>query len=74
VETTTDFEDRAYGCILGAFVGDSLGCYLEFKTGFINDMLVEIAMTMPGGGPWKSAAGQVTDDSELAMSMMNGLV
>ena len=31
-------------------------------------------MTMPGGGPWKSAAGQVTDDSELAMSMMNGLV
>lgn len=28
-------EDRAFGCILGAFVGDALGTYLEFKTGAI---------------------------------------
>eukprot|EP00352_Strombidinopsis_acuminata_P001447 CAMPEP_0176389642 /NCGR_PEP_ID=MMETSP0126-20121128/38534_1 /TAXON_ID=141414 ORGANISM="Strombidinopsis acuminatum, Strain SPMC142" /NCGR_SAMPLE_ID=MMETSP0126 /ASSEMBLY_ACC=CAM_ASM_000229 /LENGTH=71 /DNA_ID=CAMNT_0017758567 /DNA_START=139 /DNA_END=354 /DNA_ORIENTATION=- len=29
---------------------------------------------MPGGGPWGLTAGQVTDDSELAMCLMNGLV
>jgi len=31
-------------------------------------------MKMPGGGPWGLTAGQVTDDSELAMCLMNGLV
>ena len=24
-------EDKCYGCILGAFTGDSLGSYLEFS-------------------------------------------
>ena len=31
-------------------------------------------MTMPGGGPWRIAAGQITDDSELAMCMMRGIL
>ena len=31
-------------------------------------------MKMPGGGCWNVAPGQITDDSELAMMMMNGLV
>ena len=33
-------------------------------------------MKMPGGGKtWKNiGAGQATDDSELAMSLMNGLI
>ena len=31
-------------------------------------------MSMPGGGPHMLAPGQVTDDSELAMSLMHGLV
>ena len=25
------FHDRAYGCILGAFIGDACGSYLEFN-------------------------------------------
>ena len=29
---------------------------------------------MDGGGPFKLAAGQITDDSELAMMMMHGLL
>ena len=31
-------------------------------------------MKMPGGGPWKLFTGQITDDSELAMCMMEGLI
>lgn len=31
-------------------------------------------MTMPGGGPHCVGPGQVTDDSELAMSMMWGIL
>ena len=29
---------------------------------------------MPGGGTWGLAPGQVTDDSELAMCQLRGLV
>ena len=32
------------------------------------------AMSMPGGGPFRLDPGQVTDDSELAMFMMWGLL
>ena len=31
-------------------------------------------MTMPGGGPFMLYGGQVTDDSELAMCLMHGLL
>ena len=31
-------------------------------------------MTMPGGGTWNLAPGQITDDSELAMCLMHGLI
>ena len=31
-------------------------------------------MTMPGGGTWSLAPGQITDDSELAMCQLRGLV
>ena len=33
-----------------------------------------MCMSMPGGGPHMLAPGQVTDDSELAMCLMHGLV
>ncbi len=32
-------------------------------------------MKMPGGGPWELIApGQITDDSELAMCLLQGIV
>lgn len=31
-------------------------------------------MKMPGGGPHGVGAGQITDDSELAMCLMWGLI
>jgi ADP-ribosylglycohydrolase len=31
-------------------------------------------MKMPGGGPWQLYSGQITDDSELALCMMDGII
>ena len=30
-------------------------------------------MKMPGGGPWEIAPGQITDDSELAMCLLQAI-
>lgn len=35
---------------------------------------MDVCMEMPGGGPWWLFAGQITDDSELALCMMEGLI
>jgi ADP-ribosylglycohydrolase len=67
-EIDNDFTRRAYGCIMGAFIGDSIGSYLEFKKD-IPEHLLNVAMKMPGGGPFQVAPGQVTDDSELALML-----
>lgn len=31
-------------------------------------------MTMPGGGPFELASGQITDDSELASCLLWGII
>ena len=72
-QNPNDFLDRAKGCILGAFLGDSIGSYLELKS-FIHKDLLKEALDMPGGGPFILSPGQVTDDSELAICLLNGLV
>ena len=67
------FEDRAYGCLLGAFCGDALGSFLEFTT-YNSDQVMDECMLMPGGGPFNLGSGQITDDSELALCLMQGLI
>lgn len=67
-------EDKAFGCILGAFVGDSCGSYNEFARELATKEFMDECMTMPGGGPWDVGPGQVTDDSEMAMCLMSGLI
>ena len=68
------FNDRAFGAILGAFIGDSCGSFNEFNKNVEKSDFMDKCMTMPGGGPFRLAPGQITDDSELAMMMMHGLV
>ena len=70
----TDSQQVSLGCVLGAFVGDSMGSYLEFEKNAIPEWRVDRGMAMPGGGPWKVAPGQITDDSELAMCSMYALI
>ncbi len=65
--------NAALGAFLGACVGDAAGAVLEFYPGQIGTDDVRKAMDMPGGGIWRVAPGQITDDSELAMCLAHGL-
>jgi len=73
IHTLTDFEDRAFGSVVGAFLGDSIGSFTEFRN-IVPEEIVEQALLMPGGGPFNVSPGQVTDDSELALSLARGIV
>lgn len=67
----------AYGCLLGLFVGDAAGAPLEFlreKDPVKVEALVQKAMLMSGGGAIRVAPGQFTDDSELAIHLLRGLL
>lgn len=71
--TITDVLDikmnLAYGSFLGLLCGDAAGATLEFSRKPITEALAERAMHMPGGGQLQVGPGQVTDDSELALSL-----
>lgn len=54
---------------IGLFCGDAAGATLEFFKGVISESRAFNAMKMPGGGQLNVAPGQVTDDSELAISL-----
>lgn len=62
--------DRYRGCLLGLAVGDAVGTTLEFKPRGtfepISDML--------GGGPFRLAPGQWTDDTSMALCLADSLV
>ena len=68
-----DLHDRALGAILGALVGDAAGAVLEFA-GLPSTASVQAALTFPGGGWWKVAPGQITDDGELTLSLARALL
>ena len=67
-------QDSALGAVLGALVGDAAGAVLEFFGRTITAADVEHALTLPGGGTWAVAPGQITDDGELTMSLLNALL
>ncbi|EAR83125.2 ADP-ribosylglycohydrolase (macronuclear) [Tetrahymena thermophila SB210] len=65
---------RAEGCLFGAFIGDSMGSYLEFNKQQITNELVRQAYQLPGGGIFNLTKGQLTDDGELAIMLAEGLL
>ena len=67
-------DDRMFGSVVGAFIGDSCGSFNEFNRNISNEKFMKECMEMNGGGPFGLSAGQITDDSELAMMMMHGLL
>lgn len=60
--------------MIGAFLGDSIGAYCEFKSKLTSTKISDEAMKMPGGGKFNLFPGQVTDDSELAMHILKSLL
>ena len=49
-------KDKAFGCVLGAFIGDACGSFVEFSPKMIEDSMMDLCLKMPGGGPHKGIA------------------
>jgi ADP-ribosyl-[dinitrogen reductase] hydrolase len=73
LQSTTDrLLAAATGAMIGACIGDAAGAPLEFTTEPTETNIVN-AICMNGGGFWNTAAGQVTDDGELTLSLARAL-
>lgn len=66
--------DRAFGSVFGAFLGDAAGAVLELSQFKVSRERVKHALTLPGGGALGMGPGQITDDSEMALCIMHGLL
>ena len=66
--TTTDRSDRIAGTILGGAVGDALGVPYEFETRALHD---SEEPQMLGGGLGSFAPGQWSDDTDMAMAILD---
>lgn len=62
-------EDRRVGAVLGLAVGDSLGATHEFRT---PDEVPEGPLEIVGGGLFGWRPGDPTDDTELALAVLEG--
>ena len=65
--------DAALGAVLGALAGDAVGAVLEFHGRAPKPAEVQRALRFPGGGIWRVAPGQVTDDGELTLCQLQAL-
>jgi ADP-ribosyl-[dinitrogen reductase] hydrolase len=66
--------ERAQGCLLGALVGDAAGARLEFLGRQPRQNEIDDALAMKGGGVFRVAPGQFTDDGELTLALARALV
>ena len=62
--------DRAIGALVGLAVGDALGTTLEFTRRDTYVPLTDIV----GGGPFRLAPGQWTDDTAMALALADSLI
>jgi ADP-ribosyl-[dinitrogen reductase] hydrolase len=63
-------EDRALGAMMGLAVGDAVGTTYEFQARDRNPRLVD----MVGGGPFRLKPGEWTDDTAMALALMDSLL
>ncbi|MFO1154096.1 MAG: ADP-ribosyl-[dinitrogen reductase] hydrolase [Rhodospirillales bacterium] len=66
--------DRALGAYLGFAIGDALGATVEFMTPGEIAQKYGVHTRMVGGGWLKLEAGQVTDDTEMALCVGRAVV
>lgn len=67
---TLDTAERFRGCLLGLACGDAVGTSVEFLPPGLFDPVVD----MLGGGPFRLAAGQWTDDTSMALCLAESLL
>jgi ADP-ribosylglycohydrolase len=70
---TGHLKNASLGCLFGACVGDAAGATLEGIGRKPTMPEVNRAMMMTGGGKWKVAPGQITDDGELTLCLAQAL-
>ena len=68
------FVDRALGAFLGFAIGDALGATVEFMTAREIAARYGVHKRMIGGGWLKLSPGQVTDDTQMSLSLGRSLV
>jgi ADP-ribosylglycohydrolase len=68
-----EIENLARGCLVGAFVGDSAGARLEFLGRRPDNAQLDDALAMKGGGVFRVAPGQITDDGEFTLALARAL-
>ncbi len=61
----SDLHDRGRGCLLGLAVGDAVGTAMEFSPRGSFAPLTDLV----GGGPFRLAPGQWTDDTSMALCL-----
>ena len=66
----TEVRDRAQGALIGLALGDALGTTLEFSD---RDTLPPVT-DLVGGGPFKLAPGEWTDDTSMALCLADSLL
>ncbi len=69
----SEAHSAGYGAIVGALVGDAAGGVLEFLGRRPTRQDVDRALSMPGGGVFGLAPGQITDDGELTLCLLRAL-
>ena len=68
-----DALDRSFACIFGAWIGDASGSIVEHRL-TLSPSEVSHALSLPGGGTFGLGPGQITDDGELTISLLRGLI
>lgn len=71
--------EKTYGLIYGQCIGDALGARYEFDTSQeatskVNSDMQGSYLPLLGNGFFKTEPGQITDDSEMALCILNSLV
>jgi ADP-ribosyl-[dinitrogen reductase] hydrolase len=77
--------NRASGALNGAIIGDALGGRYEFMNNYLKQIEIDMIsldfkgseiefLPMLGGGIWKLIPGQITDDSELSLTLAQSII
>lgn len=69
--TTKSYEDKVHGAMLGLAVGDAIGVPAEFKSR--EEMRKHPILGVTGYGTWKQPPGTWSDDTSMAMCLMEAL-
>jgi ADP-ribosylglycohydrolase len=66
-------QEAMKGAIIGALLGDAVGIYLEYLDHRPTEEEVLLACKMEGGGVFKIAPGQYSDDGEMLVTLLHAL-